>query len=42
MLQIFYIIIPKFQKWHANQIWWVGWNGMQPLDDMTFDHVITS
>ena len=37
VLSIFY----KFQKRHVNQIWWEGWNCMQPLGDMTFDHMIT-
>ena len=31
----------RFQKRHANQIWWEVWNCMQPLGDMTFDHVVT-
>ena len=31
----------KFQKRNINQIWWEGWNCMQTLGGMTFDHVIT-
>ena len=31
----------KFKKRHANQIWWERLNGIQPLGDMAFDHVIT-
>ena len=41
VLPVFYIVMSKFKKRHENQIWWEGWNGMQPLGDMTFDHVNT-
>ena len=40
VLPIFNIIMPKFKRRNVNQIWWEGWDCMQPLDNMAFDHVI--